>query len=117
MMKFRQDEFQRTITTIREKNNLGMREAARDIGGLSASTLSRIENGKQPSMGDLLAICDWLGLHPGTFFQHNEDEFNEVTEPPAEYAIALLQLDNRLSEEFVRGIENLIFSQLNQRNP
>ena len=33
--------------------------------GLSASTLSRIERGETPTVDNLVAVCDWLGLDVG----------------------------------------------------
>ncbi len=45
----------------RESENLGIREAAKKVG-VSAPTLSRIENGKPVDGQTLIKILDWL-LH------------------------------------------------------
>ncbi len=44
----------------------GLRAAAKEIG-ISAATLSRIENGHVPDLTTFAAICDWLGEDPAQF--------------------------------------------------
>lgn len=36
--------------------------------GVDASTLSRLENGKHPTVDTLAQLCDVLGLHMGSYF-------------------------------------------------
>jgi len=43
----------------------GIRCAAKEIG-ISAATLSRIENGKLPDLLNFAKICRWLEIDPGT---------------------------------------------------
>lgn len=46
---------------VRSKRGIkGLREAAREIGEVSASTLSRIENGGVPDLDTFARICKWL---------------------------------------------------------
>jgi transcriptional regulator with XRE-family HTH domain len=45
----------------------GLRETARQIGDISPSTLSRVENGKTPDVETFLRVCDWLGVPAGEF--------------------------------------------------
>ena len=40
----------------------GLRSVAQEIGDVSASTLSRIEQGGVPDLETYLRICHWLGL-------------------------------------------------------
>jgi transcriptional regulator with XRE-family HTH domain len=40
----------------------GLRSVAQEIGDVSASTLSRIEQGGVPDVETYLRICKWLGL-------------------------------------------------------
>lgn len=44
-----------------KRDGLRLREAA-IASGVSASTLSRVENGKTPDIPSLLALCDWLKI-------------------------------------------------------
>ncbi len=53
---------------IRERRGgMGLRETCIQIGEISAPTLSRIENGKQPDVDTLLRICKWLEVPADTF--------------------------------------------------
>jgi len=52
------------------KNRRGsknLRDVAAEIGDVSISTLSLIEQGKVPDLDTLLKICEWLGV-PSTDF-------------------------------------------------
>ena len=52
---------------VRERRGRrGLRAAAREIG-VSAATLSRIENGKQPDLGTFEKLCRWLEISPLEF--------------------------------------------------
>jgi transcriptional regulator with XRE-family HTH domain len=51
----------------RQRGNRGLREIAQEIGEISASTLSRIENGNIPDLDTFIRVCRWLGLSPDTF--------------------------------------------------
>ena len=42
----------------------GIREVAREVG-VSAATLSRVENGKVPDLGTFSKICAWLQIDAG----------------------------------------------------
>jgi transcriptional regulator with XRE-family HTH domain len=42
------------------RGRLPLHEIALEIGNISPSTLSRIENGKMPDMETFLLLCDWL---------------------------------------------------------
>src|SRR5690242_1262957 len=46
----------------------GLRETALEIGNVSPSTLSRVENGRIPDMETFLLLCDWLCVSPAEFF-------------------------------------------------
>ncbi len=45
---------------------MGVREAAKEVG-VSAATLSRVENGKLPDLETFGKICRWLGEDPAIF--------------------------------------------------
>lgn len=54
-------DIERLASLVRSKRgSRGLRETAKEIGNVSPSTLSRVENGKTPDMDTFLAICDWL---------------------------------------------------------
>lgn len=47
-----------------KRGNRGLQAAAKEIGGISASTLSRIERGHVPDLNTFLRLCRWLGVSP-----------------------------------------------------
>ncbi len=66
-----------------KRGKKGLREVAKEIGGISPSTLSRVEQGKMPDVDTFTKICDWLGVAPDEFFQ------SDIQEASAESAIPI----------------------------
>lgn len=63
-MEFLKDKFKKDLKTERIiEKELTVREAAKEIG-VSASTISRIENGKTCEIESFLKICEWMGMFP-----------------------------------------------------
>lgn len=97
----------------RQRGNRGLREAAQDIGEISASTLSRIENGNIPDLGTFIRICRWLGLSPETFIigEANPDAFQASAVPENKKMLikthlrADRTLDPETADALVRMIE------------
>ncbi len=50
-----------------KRGDRGLRVVAAEIGGVSASTLSRIEQGSAPDLPTFIRICAWLGVSPEEF--------------------------------------------------
>lgn len=50
-----------------KRGRRGLREVAAEIGDISASTLSRIEQGNVPDVDTFLRICHWLGVDSSEF--------------------------------------------------
>jgi len=50
-----------------KRGKRGLRETANEIGRVSVSTLSRIEQGKIPDLGTFLRLCHWLNVSPEQF--------------------------------------------------
>ncbi|MGH8192980.1 MAG: helix-turn-helix domain-containing protein [Woeseiaceae bacterium] len=48
---------------LKKREQMGVREAAKQIG-ISAATLSRVENGHLPDLENFRLICQWLGIDP-----------------------------------------------------
>jgi transcriptional regulator with XRE-family HTH domain len=57
-----------------KRGNRGLREIAQEIGEVSPSTLSRIENGKIPDMDTFLRICDWLQVSSEEFIKETDEQ-------------------------------------------
>lgn len=52
-----------------KRGDRGLRAIAEEIGGVSASTLSRIEQGGAPDLPTFIRICTWLGASPDGFVE------------------------------------------------
>ena len=53
---------------VRQKRGkVGLRDTAKEIGGITASTLSRIEKGQVPDLDTFIRLCQWLGVNPSEF--------------------------------------------------
>lgn len=64
-----------SVRTKRGRNSL--RETAEEIGDISPSTLSRIENGKHyPGLDTFSSLCDWMNM-PMDYFR--SDPPDDVT--------------------------------------
>jgi transcriptional regulator with XRE-family HTH domain len=50
-----------------KRRERGLRAVAEEIGNVSASTLSRIEQGSAPDLPTFIRICAWLGVSPEEF--------------------------------------------------
>lgn len=50
----------------------GLRAVAQEIGEVSASTLSRIEQGSVPDVNTFLQLCKWLNVPTDTFTTTDE---------------------------------------------
>lgn len=51
----------------KKRGSKGLREVAKEIGNVSASTLSRIEQGNLPDVETYIKLCDWLQVSTDFF--------------------------------------------------
>jgi transcriptional regulator with XRE-family HTH domain len=63
-----------------KRGKKGLRETAKEIGDISPSTLSRVEQGKVPDLDTFTKLCNWLNVAPENFFDSDID--NKVDAPP-----------------------------------
>jgi len=64
-----QYDAKRLATAVKEKRGeIGLRTAGKQIG-VSASTLSRVENKKEPDITSMAKICVWLDIQMEYFFK------------------------------------------------
>ena len=59
------EKFSSAIKSKRGKK--GLRDTAVEIGGVSAATLSRIEQGNLPDVETFIKICKWLKVSTDSF--------------------------------------------------
>lgn len=99
-----------------KRGERGLREVAQEIGEISASTLSRLENGKIPDMDTFLRVCDWMKIDPSQFLVRTEVG-NPTTSTP-EIIEAHLRADKNLDEATAEAIAEMVRAvyRLNRRN-
>jgi transcriptional regulator with XRE-family HTH domain len=82
-------DLQKLATMVRNKRgNRGLREVSKEIGGVSPSTISRVENEKMPDMDTFLKLCDWLQVSV-TEFIHDDNATGPSTTPSENIEIQL----------------------------
>ena len=94
-----------------QRGNRGLRETAAEIGNLSPSTLSRVENGKIPDMEPFLLLCDWLKVPPAHFFKNtNKTASTDIdTSSDTSEAIAIqLRADKHLDPTTASVLATLV---------
>lgn len=88
------------------RGEVGLREAAVQIGEISPATLSRIENGKVPDMEVFLRLCDWMGLAPEVFLKRDDQPKPQLGTP--EMIEAHLRADRELDETTAEAIAHMV---------
>ena len=92
-----------------KRGGRGLREVAEEIGKVSASTLSRVEQGNLPDVETFMRLCNWLGV--------SADDFNvaasrahcataEASLP--EFVEAHLRADRTLPPKMIDALSQMI---------
>jgi transcriptional regulator with XRE-family HTH domain len=90
-----------------KRGNRGLREIAQEIGEVSPSTLSRIENGKVPDMDTFLRICDWLQVSSEEFIKETDDR-QENERSTVDRIEGHLRADRELTPEMADALAKLM---------
>lgn len=86
-----------------KRGKQGLRALSREIG-VSASTLSRIEQGNLPDIDTYITLCDWLGVSTD-FFVLNQSKQNDIS---SVNIIAHLRADKSLRPETAEALIQMI---------
>lgn len=86
----------------------GLRIVAEEIGGVSASTLSRIEQGNVPDLESFMRICQWLGVSADVFRPKTAAQSTTDAPEPAEVIEAHLRADRTLPPEAIDALSRMI---------
>jgi transcriptional regulator with XRE-family HTH domain len=93
---------QKLSEMIRSKRGeKGLREIAKEIGDVSSSTLSRIEQGNLPDIDTYVRLCKWLEV-PTDFFTEN------ATDTTERKIVAHLRADKALPKETAEALIKMI---------
>lgn len=73
---------------------------------VSASTLTRIGQGRRPDVDSFAALASWAGLNPEDFFRRSNDE-REQASPLSEISL-LLRRDPNLTPDAATALDELV---------
>ena len=90
-----------------QRGERGVREAAREVG-VSAATLSRIENGKQPDLGTFEKLCRWLKINPNEFLDVGNSGVAPTEQLTAKTATVHLRAKRDISPELAQALGEMI---------
>lgn len=104
-------ELGRAIKRHRETLEMSLRDVA-DVTGVSASTLSRIENGTgRPDADNIARLSQWLDMPVDRLIRGNEEAVEPMIyyphEPTPEIVEAHLRADRKLSPETAEALSEL----------
>jgi transcriptional regulator with XRE-family HTH domain len=97
------DKLASLVRTKRQER--GLREVSKEIGTISPSTISRVENGKVPDIDTFLALCDWLDVSPADLLRNEREQ--EIESTPDRIAF-LLRSDPQLDPAIANALALLI---------
>ena len=94
-----------------KRGETGLRDTAAEIEGVSASTLSRIEQGSLPDLDTFIRICRWLKVPPSQFIpgfdekKNSQEQRQDVPNIVAAHLRADRTLDAKTTEALVTMIQ------------
>lgn len=90
-----------------KRGHIGLRATAEQIGGVSAATLSRVEQGKVPDLETFLRLCSWLEMKPNEFVAGEADESTKDESGWRKMAFHL-RADRVLDQETIDALTKMI---------
>ena len=107
-------DFQRLAALLKaHRGEKGLRAVATEIGGVSASTLSRVEQGGVPDLETYLRLCRWLGISSDDLspLDSAHDVINTAsagTKPTPELVEAHFRAEKVLPQEAIEALSSMI---------
>jgi transcriptional regulator with XRE-family HTH domain len=101
---FDAEAFFEALDAVRQARRLNWKQVAGE-SGVSASTLTRMAQGKRPDVDGLAALCAWSGLDADDYVRTDEDR--PQPEPLAMIS-TYLRSDRNLSPEAAEALDQLI---------
>ena len=86
----------------------GLREVAEEIGGVSASTLSRLEQGNMPDLETFARLCAWLRVSANDFVLSERRMGNRTKTPMPEFLEAHLRAERVLPPKAIDALAEMI---------
>jgi transcriptional regulator with XRE-family HTH domain len=88
-------------------------KAVADEAGVSASTLTRIGQGRRPDVDSFAALTRWAGLDADSFFLDSEPTRRNAASPLTNISM-LLRHDPKLSKDSAAAIEEILRATYNR---
>jgi transcriptional regulator with XRE-family HTH domain len=102
-------DVQKLAAMIRTKRaGRGLRLVAKEIGEVSASTLSRLEQGNVPDLETFMRLCHWLGVSADDFRPNQQPTKSMGSTPIPEVIEAHLRADRTLPSEAIDALSQMI---------
>jgi transcriptional regulator with XRE-family HTH domain len=100
------EAFHAALDSQRLAMNMTWKDVAAEAG-VSASTLTRMTQGKKPDVDGLAALLRWSGLNAELFIRRSPSDKGKQPEPLAKIT-AVLRADKSLSKESAEAIEQIL---------
>jgi len=97
--------FYEAVDGTRQARRLTWRQAA-TAAGVSASTLTRMAQGKRPDVDSLAALAAWAGLSTADYVRHAGEE--RARPEPLAMISTYLRTDPHLTKEAATALDELI---------
>lgn len=95
-----EEQFPLRLAQLRTRKGVSARDMSLSLGQ-NAGYINNIESGKAlPSMSSFFYICEYLNITPGSFFDSETDNPEQLQQ--------LIQKMKKLSDEQLASIENLV---------
>jgi transcriptional regulator with XRE-family HTH domain len=104
-IEFDVESFYAALDSQRQSQRLTWKQVAA-ISGVSASTLTRMAQGKRPDVDGLAALLRWSGLKNESFIKGEQEPRTESD--PLTQITAYLRADSNLSPESASALEAII---------
>jgi transcriptional regulator with XRE-family HTH domain len=91
-----------------KRGKSGLRETATEIGGISAPTLSRIENGNLPDIDTYFRICKWLDVPTDYFAMKANKKTEKKSSETKQEIVAHLRADKTLPPATAEALIEMI---------
>lgn len=104
---FDADAFYAALDGVRHRRKLNWRQVAAEPG-VSASTRTRMAQGKRPDVDGLAALVAWSGLDADTYLRASGDGEERPEQEPLAMISPYLRADRNLSADAASALEQVI---------
>lgn len=106
-MQSKLDSVKFSMAIKEKRGKIALRDIVKDIGDVSASTLSRVEQGNLPDVLTFIKICDWLQVSVDSFVLKEEQQ-EEMQYTEKDKIVYQLRSSKTLPPETVNAIVTMV---------